>query len=243
MRPMKTIAAAAAMALALGVGALLPQAAFLVGDRRLAQEVTRREDVRISLVMAEGRTVFESMALLRAPHTEVELSEGNKLTAEQAADAAMEALTAFVLERGAVPTSKAAKAVPVLVTSRDDPAQSGIFWRCSWGEWYAAVEYASPWTCLVWIDDETGKMVGSQGLQWYSPATLDSAEAYSTQMVEYVSLFCQEYYDLAVSPSYDERELIQNGRFSVTLSGVDQEGQEVEYHVPVVSQGGILKLN
>lgn len=139
--------------LVLALGAAMPRLALLAMDGRMEQETTQLTNTGISLTLTQEADLFRALALFGGSHTQVELPEGARMTAREAEDAAAEVL-AQIRAWSMVYTDL--QAVPVLLTSRDAPGLSGVFWRVIWHGPTGAQE-------TLWLDDQTGQMVAFAG--------------------------------------------------------------------------------
>ena len=113
--------------LLLGLGASMPRLASLALDRRLEREITRLDDPTVSLELTQGPDYFQALALARTQSTMIQLTEGRRMTQEEAVAAALELLQALALDGGVYTIDQA---MPVLLSSRDVPGLTGVFWQC-----------------------------------------------------------------------------------------------------------------
>lgn len=138
--------------LVVAVGACIPLFASAAMDRQLEYETKQWEDTSVSLVLSQEGDIFQALKLFRSDHSQVELSEGDAITAQEAKAAAMSAALMLALD---APVQEEPRAVPMLFASSAAPVPSGIFWCCTWGEGEAQT--------TLWIDDRSGRMVALDG--------------------------------------------------------------------------------
>ena len=139
-------------AVLLGTGFFMPRLAALTLDRRLEQEVIQRENSAVSLTLNRERDFFETLELFAVSNTQVELSEGEHRKRAEVEDTAV--WIVWELTAGGrlydVP-----EVTPVLMTNKD-AGWSGVFWRCVWSDSKGMDE-------VLWLDDQSGKLVALQG--------------------------------------------------------------------------------
>lgn len=135
--------------LLLGLGASMPRLASLALDRRLEREITRLDDPTVSLELAQGPDFFQALALARTQSTVIQLTEGRRMTQEEAIDAALGLLQALALDGGGYTIDQA---MPVLLSSRDVPGLTGVFWQCMWSD-------GKGQGGVVLLDDQSGLAV------------------------------------------------------------------------------------
>lgn len=200
--------------LVLGLGAAMPSLAALALDGRLEQEITQMDNTGITLPLAQEEDFFRTLALFGGSHSQVELSTGARMTAAEAQDAAAEAL-AGLRHWGTVYTDL--HAAPVLLTSRDAPGLSGVFWHVSWYVPSGAQE-------TLWLDDQTGQLVAFAGEVAGSAAVLvedrETAVEESSIYPEVVlaaAEFCRLHYPVDEVMLARETDDWGDGDFRLTL--------------------------
>jgi len=194
----KRLSAMAAVLGAVGVlvlGFYLPRAVSSALDRHLAGE--RRElAVRdVSLSKPGEADLYDMLRLIGGAHTEVELAQGEGMTAGEAALLAEE--VAYGLFPG-VWRERAADsgdilAVPVLCTSREEPLLSGIFWRCTCANVWGTVN-------TLYLEDRGGRLACARlhSPYWsFKPGTV----LYMNDVVFELAYYCQEVYEAEVPMS------------------------------------------
>ena len=156
---MKKIIAILGALLLVALGFMMPRIAAAYQDRSLEGDVRRMENAPVSLALTQELVelpeldLVQSLELFTSPVSIVELEEGRCMSAEDALQIARELVDFLELGMfytwGIEKTLYPTEAVPFLLT--DLNGQSGIFWRCGWGE---------PYDDAVWIDDQNRSLAG-----------------------------------------------------------------------------------
>jgi len=133
----RRLSALAAVLAALGVlvlGFCLPRIVSGALDRQLTGERRELAIQEVSLSRPGEADIYDLLRLMGGEHTQVALSQGENMTAEEAVRRAEELLYVQVLDiwRPSTKNFTGIQAEPFLVTSREAPQLSGIFWRCTW---------------------------------------------------------------------------------------------------------------
>ena len=179
------------------VGASIPLVSSLIVDRQLDSETKRWDDVSVSLVLSQDSDITQTLELFRSDRSQVRLTEGENLSAQDAMGAAMKAASALSL---AAPAQEDMSATPTLFASSGSSVSSCIFWCCEWGE--------GEQRSVLWIDDRTGLMVAFDG--WVGPSELYAAESPFHEAVFSVLEYCQAQYPIdSVEYEYDSA-LVEN---------------------------------
>lgn len=188
----KRLTALAAVLGAVGVlvlGFYLPRAVSSALDRHLAGERRELAVQDVSLSKPGEADIYDMLRLIGGAHTEVELSQGEGMTAGGAAGQAEE------LAHGLFPgiwgeratASGDIRAVPVLCTSREEPLLSGIFWRCTWANVWGAVN-------TLYLEDRGGRLACARlhSPYWnFKPGTV----LYLNEVVSGLAYYCQDAYE------------------------------------------------
>lgn len=142
-------------ALLLALGLALPQLTAWGLDRRLAQDISVREDTPISLVLAANTGIYDSLTLFGAVQTLIPLSGGAQQDPQDVQSAAAETKYKLDILVAGEPSAAAVlpDVAPYLATSGESPARSGIFWRCAWTAAAGREE-------VVWLEDQTRRLAG-----------------------------------------------------------------------------------
>ncbi len=228
--------------LLVAAGACLPQVVSRLLDRRLWRETTKREDAYVSLLLSQTPDLFRTLELFRTQHSEILLSEGYRMTEQEVKDAAAGALTEFLTpslqEDGAVYVHP--KVTPVLLTGGEAPALSGVFWHCVWEDGIGEDE-------VLWLDDESGKMVAYQGYL-RQPTFVESEYliAYAVGTPEdaarQVAEFCRRYYPVDDVQLALEKTDVDGERYSLVLSK-GSDGRTETCSVPLGLRDGWISFN
>lgn len=141
--------------LLLALGLALPRLTVWGLDHRLAQDVLVREDTPISLVLAADTGVYGPLTLFGAAQSLIPLAEGAQRDPQEVQKAAAEVKFRLDLLVSGEAASAAVlpDAAPYLITSGEEPARSGIFWRCVWTAETGREE-------ILWLDDQTERLMG-----------------------------------------------------------------------------------
>lgn len=173
-------------------GALLPGAASALQDRWLAAQTDTRE-IAQPQADAQPSSILTTLAILSDGNEGVLLRQGKELTSEQAlaaANDALQALTAHDLLPPLDGPDEKADVRPVLAVSETGGVSSAIVWQISW---YTENEQS----CMMQIDDATGKLAGVQIYNLPKGSTMPAPDpadqALSTEKC-WVN-FMREYYD------------------------------------------------
>lgn len=225
--------------LLVGLGAGMPRLAALALDRGLAREVSRREAPSVSLELLQDADFFHTLELFQRRTSQIELSEGYRMTAEEAVQAAQ----AVLAELGAGgPADTAPEAIPYLFSDADTQNTSGVFWRCIWD---GGAEEEDQ---LLWLDDQTGLMVGFQG--FFHRTVKEEKYAVFQEPASAVAEYCRRNYPvetvkLALEPSDNYlAQYPESGAPVHTLSLVrDEGGREVALRLPLRSAGQWVGFN
>lgn len=225
--------------LLVGLGAGMPRLAALALDRGLAREVSQREAPSVSLELLQDADFFHTLELFQRRTSQIQLSEGYRMTAEEAAQAAQ----AILADLGAgAPADAVPEAIPYLFSDADTQNTSGVFWRCAWDSGGKAEAQ------LLWLDDQTGMMVGFQGA--FRGTVLDEKYAVFQEPATAVAEYCRLNYPvetvklalessdnyLAAYPESDAPAYI--------LSLVrDEDGREVVLRLPLWTTGRWVNFN
>ncbi len=225
--------------LVLALGAAMPRLALLAMDGRMEQETTQLTNTGISLTLTQEADLFRALALFGGSHTQVELPEGARMTAREAEDAAAEVL-AQIRAWSMVYTDL--QAVPVLLTSRDAPGLSGVFWRVIWRGPDGAQE-------TLWLDDQTGQMVAFAGA--VSGSSTVWVEDRETAVEEFLIFpqavwnaaeFCRVHYPVDEVKLGRETDGWADGNFQLTLLRT-RDGVEETAAIRLSLREGKLNFN
>lgn len=212
-------------------GAALPRITALGLDSRLLKETTRWEDPHVTLVLSRELDFFQTLALFAAPQSQIDLTEGRVMTAQQARDAAVEILE----ELGAAGMVYTDPSVtPVLIADKEDPGLSGVFWRCVWTGDDGKQE-------TLWLDDGSGQMAALQARVGLPTVYAKSQEEFQEPALA-LAEFCRKYYPVdevklalnPVSEAYSDYTL-------VLLKGGEDSGGTCS--IPLRLRGGWLYFN
>lgn len=223
--------------LLVGLGAFMPRIASLTLDRRLENDVVLLENQSISLALEQGADFFQTLELFGSVTSQVELSGGNRMMPVDAKAAAVEALMSFAASDV---TYGSLEVTPVLITSKSIPGLSGIFWRCVWsGTTGDRPEESIGLEKVLWLDDQSGKMVSFSGLvEWSS---LSAPNSLFPQLAVDVAEYCRQYYPVdTVKLALTEEDDL--GLFTITLMK-GQNGQVETYSIPMRITDGWLFFN
>lgn len=138
-------------------GALLPGAASALQDRWLAAQTDTRE-IAQPQADAQPSSILTTLAILSDGNEGVLLRQGKELTWEQvlaAANDALQTLTAHDLLPPLDGPDEKATVRPVLAVSETGGVSSAIVWQIGWVT-------AGEQSCMLQIDDATGKLAGVQ---------------------------------------------------------------------------------
>lgn len=220
-KKLRNILALCCTLLLLAFGVLMPRLTSSVLDRRLAQEVLQRENAAVSLVLAQELDFLQALALFSAQTTQVELSGGSRMTAEEAAAAAIDALLELPT---ATAVFAAPEATPYLVTDRDVPGRSAVFWRCAWD--------GDDGKEVLWLDDQTGRMVAYQGRTGMSKSFAVPSDGTVPEAVSKIVDYCRKYYPVQ-DASVEAAE--QDGAYRVLLVEAGKQGESaaLTYTIPL----------
>ena len=181
-----TIAAILFTLLLLMSSAFMPPLAFFILDHQLENEMMQKENADVSLVLSQNLDFFRALDLFRNQQSQIELTEGYRMTEEDVSASAH----AMILFFGNV--YSAPEVTPVLITSQESIGLSGVYWRCVWRDTAGGQE-------ILWLDVQSGQMVGFQGRVMVSSRAVDD-EAKGNYLVIYEELlsvmvdFCRAYY-------------------------------------------------
>lgn len=169
------------------LGLLMPRFAAMAFDDQLEKDLIKREDTNPSLSLTRETDFFQTLDLFQNDHSQVELSEGYNMTADDVKAASMEILLSLGDSSRVLP---APEVTPLLFTSRYTPSTSGVFWRCIWKE-EGPEESANSYEVL-WMDDQTGQAVAFMGqVGW---ASLSAPNSSFPKAVMVLAEFCRLNY-------------------------------------------------
>lgn len=135
--------------LLLALGVNMPLLVSFAVDRQMEKEIVQREDAYTSLSLAEERDFFQTLSLFHSAGSQVFLSEGYHMTTAEAEEVSKEIMMELSFS-DMIYTVFEIK--PVLLASKDTAGDSGVYWRCVFGS-------DSEVQGILWLDDQTGKMV------------------------------------------------------------------------------------
>lgn len=219
--------------LLVGVGAFMPRLASLAQDQQLENHVSLLNNQSISLALEQETDFLQTLKLFGSVTSQVELSVGNRMKSADAEAAAVEALMSF-----AAPdvTYGSLEVTPMLLTSKSIPGLSGIFWRCVWSDTtIKQPEESIRLDNVLWLDDQSGKMVSFSGVaDWSGLST-------PPQLAVDVAEYCRQSYpvDTVKLALTDEDDL---GLFSITVTK-SQNGRDVSLVIPMRFLDGWLFFN
>ena len=225
------------------LSAFLPPLTFFILDHQLENEIMQREDTDISLKFSQNLDFFRTLDLFRSQQTQIELTEGYEGYRMTEADVSA-AAKGMILSFGNV--YSAPEVTPVLITNKDSLGLSGIFWRCVWGDDAGGQE-------IMWLDDQSGQMVGFQGRIMVSAETeiksSDNSVAAFAESVYIMGDFCSTYYpvdDVFVTnkslTTYTKSDGIVLDDYEIVLTRY-QENLVETYHVSVRLRGDFIYFN
>lgn len=205
--------------LLVAVGAGIPLIASSFVDRQLEHETKQWEDTSVSLVLSQEGDFFQTLELFRSDdHSQVELSEGESMTAEEAMKAAAGAAVQLELT---VPAQEELSVTPMLFASSGTPVSSGIFWYCMWSDGDSQT--------VLWIDDQSGRVVAFDG--WVGPSELYAVDSPFHEAVFSVLEYCQTQYPID-SLEYDLDQATGKEDGATALDGeAVVEGEATEANV------------
>lgn len=215
------------------LGAAMPDLVSLALDRHLEQAVATRADNAASLSLSRPLELPEAMALVNGSHTEIELEGSYQMNAEEALGAASTAVNTLKAAGIVLPALSEPTVTAVLITARERPELSGIFWRCVWGD---------SGENLLWLDDGIGRMVAFRGR---AEEVADLSDGCGAALVD----FCVRYYGLSVEAEDSYRAVdgtltLRDGQFSVVQRGDKEVTSYVSFPAILYDvRAGLLYFN
>lgn len=215
------------------LGVNMPRLVSLVLDHRLEAELVRREDTRFSLALTGETDFLETLELFHSKNTQISLSDGCRMTAEEVETAAVDVLAQLAISDTTV--YEAPEVTPMLVTGQEKASLSGVFWRCVWKRPDGSRE-------ILWMDDQNGLMAALQ-VKITGPVD-DTIRAFREPIMRVAEL-CRKQYPVknVILGSIAQGE--NNSDYSIILSdekdGSDysiiltdeKDGAEETYTVPI----------
>ncbi len=165
--------------LLLFLGVNMPRLTSLFLDRRLEGETVQREDNYVSLKLEEDRDFFQTLDLFQSVHSQVVLSEGYRMSAEEVQKAASDIWLKLSLSDMVYMTPDV---TPILITSKDSPALSGVYWLC-------VSEGEKGFQSILWLDDQSGEMVAFQSRVKQSDSSSNMFDEAAMKTAEYCRLY------------------------------------------------------
>ena len=229
--------------LLLGLGAVMPRLASRFLDHQLESERIRLENQSFSLQLVQEVDFFQTLALLRGTNTQVELSEGYRMTEAEVTAAVLVAIA----ELYAVGIAHGIPDVtPILLTSRDTPGLSGVFWYCEWRDEDQMKEF-------MWLDDQSGQVVAFRLRVEQANLATDGENFPVTVWI--AAEYCLTHYpidttDLSHAVAYAEGNTSADsvdgaestGNYTITLFR-EREGLEERCLIPVILLDNWLSFN
>lgn len=220
------------------LGLYMPRIASSVLDYNLRTQIKQMENSNISLTLSENADYFDRAylfnSLITMGNSSIELSEKSqvcRLLPDEAERIAVETISyigAYNMARGELVVT------PVLFVGTDENSavQSGVFWCCRWTDSDAQSQ-------VLWLDDESGLMVGLMFENYlYDGSSDDSLSESYTDVPESIDLlvkYCRMYY------SADNVEINNewDGNYSIILTK-EQNGVKSVYPISVRLQNNEL---
>lgn len=168
--------------LLMGVGIVMPHLTVVLLDHQIEKDMVQLDNISVKLMLAQDNDFFRMLEVFHGGYSQIEVSEGYRMTAEEAKAAAGEILPSLTAS-GRVYSEP--EVTPVLFTSKDDPSLSAFFWCCVWQDLPDAAE-------MMWLEDQSGQMVAFQAK--VITATLSAPNSPFAEAALRVAEFCRTRY-------------------------------------------------
>lgn len=242
----------------LGLGANMPHLASLFLDYQLEKEVIQREDVYISLEPGQEKDFFQTLELFYSWHSRIDLSEGYRMTADEAKSTATDTLSKLEL----FDQNAELEVTPMLFTNKDSSV-SGVYWCCMSG-----VKTLSNDTemetfdiqTMMWLDDKTGKLVALKTRVNLSDLNFGLNRSFYgtvTKIAEYCRLYypvdtvtllalkseeesktIRDYVKIKEEQNYVETTIAEYDNNCTLILTQNKDGQEKSYMISIYLQNG-----
>lgn len=203
----------------LALGAYMPQLASMAMDDRLEREITRLDDASVSLELSKGLDLFQALDLYRTRSLVLDVEDGHRMTEEEAAKAARDAMNTLSPDTGGH-TAPDEITPLLLLDAQSSPSLAGYYWQCIWRG-----DDRQPQ--VMWLDDQSGLMVaylGTMQIDTLRHTSFISKEDPARRVEE----FCRNYYPV----SDVECENLGGGDYLMTLFREEQDGRDAAINIP-----------
>ncbi len=143
------------LAAVLAFGLFMPELALETYERRLEGGSVEIQNNDISLSIGQDYDYFESLYLFTECSIQLELTEGNRMTGDQAAEKCKELRKRFFPNESESLAHMSVR--PYLLAKGNDMASSAIYWMACW------YDENGDFDGTVWIDDEKGLLISCGG--------------------------------------------------------------------------------